>query len=97
VEDQRGQAGIELHDPRCLALAWESFARLVTVRGERSAVIVMHEPGPSRAMLVPRRGYRTWRHDASALIVDVPAAGATHTFVVDDALRRAIARGVEEL
>lgn len=201
VEDLRGQAGIELHDPRCMALAWESFARLVTVRlqhadgtpaddaylcveagdtttcdvarqgriqmllpkagararvepldprflpfelgvldgdrvvrlgggprlrcvlsapielppgvqlavavgeehaglpfdGERNAVLELHEPGPLRAMLVLRRGHRTWRPDASAAIVDVPAAGATHVFVVDDALRQAIARGAKEL
>ena len=36
LEDLRAEAGIELHDPRCMALAWESFARLVTVRIERA-------------------------------------------------------------
>lgn len=201
VDDLRAEPGIELHDPRCMALVWQSFAKLVTVRfehadgkpaedaylcleashvttcdnalqgiarvllpkagararvepldprfppidlgvldgdrvvrigggptlrcmlseaielppgvqlavavgddhaglpfdHERNAVLELHEPGPLRAMLVLRRGHQTWRHDASAALVDVPAAGATHTFVVDDALRQAIARGAKEL
>lgn len=200
IENLHGDAGVEVHDPRLMALDWQSFARMVTVRLERadgtpaddaylcvvaqntttgqvadqgvarlllpkggalayveptdpryppihlgvldrdrvvrigggptlrcvlsapldlqpdvllaltvdgehagqpfdaehSAVLELPEPGAIELQLMLRRGVQ--RYDlARKFRVDVPKAGTTHTIVVDDELRQAIARGVKEL